>query len=277
MTTKELMRFGLSESLASTYLMLLEKGRLRPPELAKLTNETRTNAYSLLNKLVSLKLAHKVEEGAKTTYEAEHPSAFERFVQRQRDVVIERTRLAQDNMPELVNLYQMGSEKPGVRFYQGKEGIGTIYEEQVRTGKPITYIRTQADFDFLGFPYANKIRWLAPAAGIKRHAFTPDCPEVFTNWREVDKEALLTRTWFAPESYTAPVEWSVFGDKVAAISFGKEAIGLVIDSPQIAESLRQLFAMVDEGLHSRKDYKELPRLASITDINSLLQPQEAPE
>lgn len=273
MSIKQLMRLGLSESLAATYITLLQHGKLRPPELARLNHETRTNAYALLDRLVELGLAKKVQDGKKTLYEAEHPMALEQLVKRQRDEALERERLTQDAMPELTNLYQFGSERPGVRFYQGKEGIEEIYKEQVRTAEPITYIRSQADFDLLGFPFAHAIRTLAPRAGIKRHAFTPDCAEVLVNWREADKQWLLTRTWYQSEDYTAPVEWSVFGNKVAAISFGKEAIGLIIDSPQIAESLRQMFSMMDKGLHSRKDYDKLPRLAALKDVSDMLQPQ----
>jgi predicted transcriptional regulator len=271
MTTQQLVRLGLTEALAAAYLTLLQNGRLRPPELAKLNGETRTNAYSLLYRLVELKLARKAEEGKKTVYEAENPAAFEKFIERQRDEVLERERLAKDSLPELMNMYQMASEKPGVRFYQGKKGIEEVYREQIREGKPIDYIRSRAEIDFLGFNFTHRIRVLAPAAGIPRHVFAPDSPEVPIEWQKSDKQYMLTRTWYRPGDYTAPVEWSVFGNKVAALSFGKEAIGMIIESPQIADSFRQIFALLDEGLRRRPDYHELPKLASFKDIQSFVE------
>lgn len=270
MTIKQLVRLGLSESLATAYLALLQNGRLRPPELAELINETRTNSYSLLNKLVDLKLAKKLEDGKKIMYEAENPVAFERFVQRQKEEVLERERLAKDTLPELLTIYQARSEKPGIRFYQGKQGIVDIYKEQISEGKPITYIRTRADIDFLGFRFAHNLRVMAPEAGLDRHVFSPDAPEVPVHWPESDRKYRLNRTWFHIEDYTAPVEWSVFGNKVAAISFGKEAIGMIIDSPQIAESLRQIFALLDEGLRRRDDYTTLPKLAEMRDLDDYI-------
>jgi predicted transcriptional regulator len=271
MTTKQLMRFGLSESLAAAYLVLLQNGKLRPPELAELTNETRTNSYSLLDKLVELKLAKKVKDGKKVLYEVEHPAAFERFIQRQRDEALERERLAKDSLPELLNMYQLNSERPGVRYYQGKKGIIEIYKEQVREGKHIEYIRTRADIDFLGFRFTHSLRVMAPDAGVTRHVFSPDSPEVPINWQESDNEYKLTRTWFKPQDYTAPVEWSVFGNKVAAISFGKEAVGMVIDSPQIAESFRQIFTLLDEGLRRRDGYNSLPKRAQLKSIEEFIE------
>jgi predicted transcriptional regulator len=270
MISSQLVRLGLTESLAAAYLTLLQNGQLRPPELAVLNNETRTNAYSLLDKLVDLKLARKVTSKKKTIYEAENPVALAKLIERQREEMAERERLARDSLPELMNLYQLTSEKPGVRFYQGHKGIQEIYKEQIREGKPINYVRSRAEIDFLGFRFTHNLRVLAPEAGITRHVFSPDSPEVPVNWPETDKKYLLTRTWLQPEDYTAPVEWSVFGNKVAAISFGKEAIGMIIDSPQIAESLRQLFALLDEGLKRREDYASLPQRAALKDVESFI-------
>jgi hypothetical protein len=270
MTTKQLVQLGLTESLAAAYICLLQNGRLRPPELARLNKETRTNAYSLLDKLVELKLARKITSKKKALYEAENPVAFQKFIERQRDEMLERERLAQDSLPELINMYQMSSEKPGVRFYQGHKGIEEIYKEQIREGQPINYIRSRAEIDFLGFRFTHNIRVLAPQAGIPRHVFSPDSPEVPINWPESDKKYLLTRTWYRPEDYTAPVEWSVFGNKVAAISFGKEAIGMIIDSQQIAESFRQIFTLLDEGLKNRSGYDSLPTLAAFEDVDSFV-------
>lgn len=271
MTIKQLTRVGLTESLATAYLALLQNGRLRPPELAELTNETRTNAYSLLDKLVELKLARKAAVGKKTAYEAEHPVALERFVQRQRDEALERERLAKDSLPELLNLYQLNSEKPGIRYYQGKPGIMEIYQEQLREGKHIQYIRTPADIDFFGFRFMHNLRIMAPKAGITRHMFSPDTPEVPVDWQANNERQKLSRTWLNATDYTAPVEWSVFGDKVAAISFGKEAVGIIIDSPQIAESFRQILALMDEGLKRRPGYDRMPTQAQLKNVEDFIE------
>ena len=270
MNASQIVRFGLSKSLATAYLALLQHGRLRPPELAAEINETRTNAYSLLDKLVELKLARKTKEGKKTIYAAENPVAFERYIQDQRDEAMERARLAKDALPELLNMYQLGSTQPGVRFYQGKKGIHQIYDEQIKAAQPITYIRTRAEIDLLGFTAVHYLRLRIAASHIPRHIISPDVPEVAVDWRQSDKRHSITRTWFDADEYTAPVEWSVFGNKVAAISFGKEAIGMVIDSPQIAESLRQIFAMLDKHLPDRPGYKDMPRHASYKDLESFV-------
>ena len=80
MDVKFLKQLGLNGSQAKAYIALVKQGSLTPPELAELTGETRTNAYSILDKLVSLGLAKKVESSKKATYRAEHPANLEKLV-----------------------------------------------------------------------------------------------------------------------------------------------------------------------------------------------------
>lgn len=257
-------QLGFNQSLATAYLKLLEHGTLTPPQLAELTKETRPNAYSLLSKLVELGLASKRTAAKKATYQAENPVALQEFMQKQRQELQERERVLQDGLPDLMNTYQLSREKPGVRFYSGKKGIQTIFEEQLKTGKPIHAIKTLADVQFFGFRYMHNMRMIAPKAGVRRIMFTPDDEGVGVDWAASDTRNLISRTWYKREDYTAPVEWGVFGDKVSIISFGKEAIGMVIDSQQIAESVRQLFKLLDEGLRRRPDYAQLPKYPALT-------------
>ena len=63
-------------------------------------------------------------------------------------------------------------------------------------------------------------------------------------------------------------EWSVLAIK-RRLFRGKEAIGMVIESAQIAESLRQIFGLLDEGLKRRPGYKKLPQRGEFTDVESL--------
>jgi hypothetical protein len=151
--------------------------------------------------------------------------------------------------PELNALY-LADNAPGIKYYKGKEELKHIYDEQIKSGKPIYFVKTHADFDYYGFKYLTQIR-LAPAKyGIKKYGLVPDRKESNPTKKE-DELCLLDRTWLDPKDYTAKVEWGVFGDKVSAISFGKEGVGMIIESPQIAESMRQIFKLAEAGAKAR--------------------------
>ena len=261
---------GLHESLANTYVALLDNDYITPAKLATITKESRTNTYKLLDELVTLGLASKLDMAKKLHYKAESPTRLATLARERLDELTSQELHIKSQLPAMLKRYYENHEQPGVRFYQGKEGIEEIYEEQIQIGKPIQFMKTRADIDFFGFKFMHEIRNLAPKANIQRKAFTPDAPETPKDIAESDKKMLLERTWYLPEDYTAPVEWSVYGDKVSIISFGQEAIGMVIDSPQVAESLRQMFALLDEGLKRRPGYKKLPVRGEFTDIDSFV-------
>jgi sugar-specific transcriptional regulator TrmB len=261
---------GLHESLANTYLALLQNDYITPAKLSKITGESRTNTYKLLDELVELGLASKQDISKKLHYQAGSPTRLLVLARERIDELNLQEKHIKSQLPGLLKNYYKYHEQPGVRFFQGKEGIKEIYEEQIREGKPIRFMKTRADIEFFGFKFMHEIRNLAPKANIIRQAFTPDTPEVPKNIVESDKQMLLERTWYSPQDYTAPVEWSVYGNKVSIISFGQEVIGMVIDSPQIAESLRQMFAMLDEGLKKRPGYDRLPTKGEFIDADSFV-------
>lgn len=262
MNEELLISIGLNPTQAKAYMTLVRFGSLTPPELAKKTGETRTNAYTVLDRLVELGLAKKDEVKKKLIYRVENPVALEKLVRQHRDDALAREKLVKDSMPALLNFFYTYSEQPGIRFFQGFEGLKQIYDDQLRTGKEVSFVRSTADTKLYGYETMRKLRGKFARFGIKRHAYSPDAEDIPVNWRELDAPRLLERTWLGGQ-YTAPVEWSVYGDKVSIISFGEEIMGMVIESPQIAESLRQLLAFVDKGARAQPDYNKLPRKARL--------------
>lgn len=265
-----LLATGIQGSLAKAYIALLDIETIAPSEFAAVINESRPNTYKLLDELVERGLAKRFDVGKKFHYQAESPAHLLTLARERKDALEADEAQLKSAVPNLMKTYYKNHEQPGVRFYQGKEGIKEIYLEQIEVGKPIRFMKTRADIEFFGFKFMHEIRNLAPKAKIQRQAFTPDAPEVPVDVADSDKKMLLERTWYLQDDYTAPVEWSVYGNKVSVISFGKEAIGMVIDSPQIAESLRQMFALLDEGLKRRPGYKKLPQRGEFIDADSFI-------
>lgn len=267
----ELAIAGLTEQQAKAYLKLLEFEFISPTEFSIEIEEARSNTYKILDELVNKGLANKIKHNKKFVYTANSPSVLGQLARANRDRIDLQEKNLNSKIPELIDKYHKTHEQPGVRFYRGKSGIEEIFKLQIQEKKEIYFLKTRDDIRFFGFDFMHKIRNLAPKAGIHRYVFTPDAPEVPADIKTSDKEMLLERTWYLVNDYTAPVEWSVFGNKVSIISFGKEAIGMVIDSPQIAESLRQIFTLLDEGLKRRPGYEKLPTRGEFIDAQSFIQ------
>jgi len=276
MDIKLLTDIGLNKTQAKAYIALVKQGSLTPPALAKLINETRTNAYTVLDKLTELGLAKKSERDKKLIYKVENPVALEKLVIANRHEALEREKKIKNAMPTLLNYFYTYSEQPGVRFFQGKEGIEDIYKDQLHTGKTIRVIRSWKDRDFFGKGAYSIWRKRPAKHGIPTIMLSPDVPDA-NNDPELDKKLLFSRTWMNKNDYTAPVEWDIYGDKVSIISFGEEAIGMIIESPQIADSMRQLFAIMDKGLRTNPEYEKLPRSGRLEDDKYVTQHPEYKE
>ncbi len=267
---EQLLIAGLTKQQALAYIKLIDAQSVVPSEFSQDIGEARSNTYKILDELVSKGLAKKFKDKTKIRYSAESPAHLLKLAREKKDEI----ELAEENLktavPELLKNYYKTHEQPSVRFFQGKDGINEIYQEQIRDGKEIQFLKTRADIDFFGFRFMHNIRILAPNANIKRKAFTPNSKEIPIDIKDADIRNKLTRTWYEEEDYTAHVEWSVYGTKVSIISFGKEAIGMVIDSEQISESLRQMFAMLDRGLRLQPGYEKMPNKAELVDVESFI-------
>ena len=143
-----------------------------------------------------------------------------------------------------------------MRFFEGKDGLEKIYEDILRTRQPVDIVRTPADEGYFGqvlYRYLDRRAEL----GIPSRLLAPALPGPM-RWAAAN-DARLKRivTWMPPAAYTAPVEVSVYGSKVAFISFGDEAVGTIVESPQIAEAMRQLYALAQIGARTlRKEADE---------------------
>jgi sugar-specific transcriptional regulator TrmB len=262
MNTTILVEAGLTEPEANAYTFLVTNSPIAPPRLAELIKESRTNTYKLLESLEELGLAQKDESEKKIKYWAKNPSSLLQVVQEKKQIAELQAKKLESSLPDLVNEFLKHNEQPGVRFFQGKEGIKQIFADQIATGKNVTFVRSTADSKLYGHKTMRELRTVFAQNNIYRKTFSPDSPDIPINWKDSDESRLLTRTFMHKNDYTASVEWDVYGDKLAIISYGEEAIGMIIDSPQVAEGFKQLLNLVDKGLISSKDYDTLPQLAN---------------
>ena len=110
---------------------MIKNGSLTPPQTSTSLGIKRTNAYAVLDQLEELGLATKKEVQKKITYWAENPIALEKLAKNKRAEALEHEKLVQSSMPSLLNYFYTFTDQPGVRFFQGLEGIKEIYNDMV--------------------------------------------------------------------------------------------------------------------------------------------------
>jgi predicted transcriptional regulator len=256
-----LMSCGLSQNQARAYRALVFKKSLRPVQLAKLIGESRSNCYSLLDKLVGLGLATKTDENKKFTYHPASPQALRTMLSRTMEKTEERLGELDRKLPQMLSEFHAGGEQPKITHHKGKKELADMYTSQMeQAGRYLYFIRSKADIPYFGLKDMTKIRTMAPQYKKRRFGITPIIASLPKSRPKTAAGAGLKRAWIKGEEYTAPVEWAVSGDQLQAILLKGEGYGISIDHPEIAESFRQIIQLLFDSIRSNPDYKKLPKI-----------------
>lgn len=251
--TAILRKAGLTESQAKGYLALIEHGELTPVELAEKTGESRTNGYMICEKLEQLGLATK-KDGSKAVYTPAHPSALELLAEKRRKAIQRAETEVKQGIDPLINMFYAATETPGTRTLQGVEGIKSVYTDTLHTKSDIRLIRSRADVPSLGEDFFIKYRQKRADQGIHTHALTPYTAEGIAHVKEGSDEKLLYHRTFMPENaYEAPVEIDIYGNKTVFIAFGDTQMATIIDSPLVADAMRQLHCLLETAYKPQSD------------------------
>jgi sugar-specific transcriptional regulator TrmB len=272
MNTSILVEAGLTEAQASAYVKLLTHSPISPPALAKVINETRTNTYKILEQLDDIGLVSRDETTNKIKYFAKSPTNLQTLLDKQEEDIKLRQKKLKSNIAELENIYFEHTTQPGVTFEQGTDGIVKVFNDYTETGKDLYLVRSWKDRDYLGKGVLSVWRKKPSTKGITTHLLGPDTESASSG--KVDELYLIDKTWMKEEDYTSPVEWCAYGDKLAIISYGKEASSTIIHSPQIAEGFKQLHSLLTSKQKQSKDYDKFPVKAKLSDDPIVMQTKE---
>lgn len=123
-----LRQLGFSNIAEKIYLALLKRGSCSIAELAQLTGKHRPVIYKAIPELTSVNLVAKISKGKRILYKAESPANLSTLSKKQ----IEAVNMA---LPKLLDIFQNKDKKPKVSFFEGKEGIATVYEQLITSTK----------------------------------------------------------------------------------------------------------------------------------------------
>jgi sugar-specific transcriptional regulator TrmB len=245
---RELQDMGLSEKEARVYLASLELGRTTAEKLAKHAKVNRSTTYVQLESLMKMGLMSTHEEGKKTYFSPESPELLKRLLLKQRDEIGARERDLTAIMPMLLQQFHGGGERPVVRFFPGKEGIQAVREEVLTSKDKHLYVvlsslkmrKIFSEQEIEDYSARRK------ALGVHSTALYTDREYFNKAMNEINE---LTTHRLLPNS-PLTIDIRIFGDKTALFSFEGSLFAMVIESKQIATSMKKIFDFLWE--HSEK-------------------------
>ncbi len=229
-TRTMLLEMGLTGHEVKVYMALLELGPALAGRISRKTGIHRRNVYDITERLIKKGFAGYMLKNNRRLFEAVNP---EKFV----DVLKQREMELLENMPLLKGLYEKTKEKEETNFYKGKEGLRTVFEDQLTENNRREVLilgASHSAFEILPFYF----KWYDKDRANKRIKVRIIASEKFR------KRIPLSEIRYLPRKYANPLAINIYKDKVAIILWKKEPIAIVIREKEVADSYRKYFEIM---------------------------------
>lgn len=240
--TQILNQAGLEANQASIYEVLLKNGPLPAGKIHQKSPLKRGLVYKVLQELEVLGLVIKKDEPGKVAiFEPGHPLKLKELAE-EKEKQAKTAQLALEGaIPQLVSEFNLSSGKPGVRFFEGHEGLRQVLADSL-TAK--TEICSYADLETIA-KYLDKENreYVAKRERLKiqRRGFVVDTPYA----RDYMKlyNPTMTNIKFIRHT-TAPFQtlMNIYDNKIAYLTLNPDRlIGLIVEQESIYLMHRYLF------------------------------------
>lgn len=232
---------GLTLDQAKLYEALVKKGPQPASKLAREAGVSRTLSYKVLAELQEKGLVTRNDvDGAISTFTPAHPLQLNALVEEQNKRAQTAVDTARTLIDRLTSDYNLASGKPGVRFYEGLEGVRAVVNDAL-TSK--TEIYSYVDIDAVEQLIPDISRDFAKARrklGLKKKNIGIDTPEnrmaIEGYYTDITEEILIP---WPTEKFGTVMQ--IYDGKVSYITLEGQMIGVIIADPHIYQMHRSLF------------------------------------
>ncbi len=226
---------GLDSKESTIYTHALMLGIFSASEIAAKTGLKRPTCYVILESLAEKGLVSVVHQSKKLMYKAESPNLL--LKQAEQNVVV-----AKNIIPSLLGLHRPGEGAPIIRFYSGKKGVQSIFEDSLTGGIQEYYCIGSARHlvETAGKEFMENYVKRRVKLGIKVIGVRLEDKEVEDKMYDPTDKKALRETRFAPEGTVIPNTMFIYKNKVAVIST-RDNFGFLVESTDFAESMLTLF------------------------------------
>ncbi len=242
---QDFQKLGLSDKEAKVYWASLELGPSPVQVISRKAGVNRATTYVMIESLTDRGLIGSVKKGKKTLFVAEHPEQLSRIVDVELNKAHQKKQLLDGLLPKLATILDAASEKPRIEMFEGLDGLRTVHEDLIAHGKKFGSIENIAAVD--------DARDLVLFDDISKH------------WEEIAKQKIKVRSiitqslsleslpekvknfWeerrVSKENFPFHGELVIYGNKVAALAYRGKIVGVIIESQEIAQTVRVLFEL----------------------------------
>ena len=125
---EQLKDLGLTGNEAKLYKALLELGPSLAGAISRKSGLHRRTVYDTTEMLIKKGLVGYILKNNRRLFQASNPEKF-------LDILKEKESQVSDILPEMMGFYSKTKEKEETNFYKGKEGLKTVFEDQIEIVK----------------------------------------------------------------------------------------------------------------------------------------------
>jgi sugar-specific transcriptional regulator TrmB len=249
MFIEELINAGLKEKEALIYNTLLSSGNLPVNEIIKKTNLKRGIVYKSLYDLIEKGLVSEDSTKKKLFFKPEHPFKLSEIVEQKYKEALKNQNTLSTILPQLVSSFKSAGNKPGIKTYEGIEGIKEVFLDIINTKQKIYSIRQTSDlFPGLYDWFQNVYKPLRRENKIWTNIILTQETSYATDYLLKEPEKYREIRYIKDSVLPEGIEMNIYGDKVAFINFNKNSdlFAIVIQNPLIINTQKALFELAWE-------------------------------
>jgi sugar-specific transcriptional regulator TrmB len=236
-----LIQLGLNDNEARAYNFLLENGTSPAGQIIKKTPLKRGVAYNALDSLLEKGLIIKGDKRGIAYFEPAHPEKLRQLLEAKEQELSKAKSTLEANLAVIVSDFNLVSGKPGVRYFEGLEGVKKVLDDSLTSQEEIcTYADAEAVIkyiDKINQQYVQK----REKAKIKKRIIVTDSSftrQYLENYhRGVTNTRLISR-----QKYPFNAVMQIYGGKISYITLSQERmIGIIIEDKSIYQMHKALF------------------------------------
>jgi len=228
MNSEFLEQAGLTKNESKVYLALLELGPSHAGNISRKTGLHRRTIYDTIEMLIKKGLIGYIVENNVKLFQASNPNRFLEILNEKENFILEQ-------IPQMMNFYTKTKEKEETNFYKGKEGLKSIFQDQLESNKEILILGV-SNSAFEIFPFYFK--WYDQDRTKKKIKVKIISSE------KLNKKIPLAEIRHLPQKYANPLAINIYKDKVALILWIKSPLAILIKNKEISDSYRKYFELM---------------------------------
>ncbi|MEK7170020.1 MAG: helix-turn-helix domain-containing protein [Patescibacteria group bacterium] len=238
---KTLKEFGLKEKHARVYLACLELGSGSVLKISKKAVLPRSTTEVILNSLQEKGFVSSFKKKNARYFSTEDPKKI---------IADAKTKaeLLEKALPEFRDLYARSNVIPTVRFYHGKDGMKTVFQEIIddTSAKELLAFSSIDDvFELLGKDFTNFVQKRVQR-GMRSRVILRESEKAWERVRLGHSE--LRQVRLISPNYEHHSLFYVWGKKIAMVSLKHEWSVLIIESEELAKSQKMCFEALWDSL-----------------------------